>query len=258
MKVLLLANNSGGLRIGRSLKEQGAEIVGLVLHSPSEQKFGDEIRECTGLDEDRVFFADDLEDLKTLEKIWTIGPDMGVSAYFGTILKKSFLEMFPKGCINIHPALLPFNRGAHPNVWSIVEGSPSGVTIHYIDEGVDTGDVIAQRKVPVKETDTGKTLYLRLEDACVELFDATWPLIVKGEAPRVFQYDGKGSFHKQTDLKTLDEIKPGDLYTAKELVDILRARTFPPYPGAYMVVDGKKVFLRLEMSLEEEEHYESS
>ncbi|ACL02336.1 formyl transferase domain protein [Desulfatibacillum aliphaticivorans] len=254
MKILFLGNNWVGWRTAAFLKESGAQIVGAVLHKPEERKFGKELLETLGLDQGRIFDASMLRDSEVLDAIRSLSPDLGVSAYFGTILKKEFLDIFPEGCINVHPALLPFNRGAHPNVWNIVEGSPAGVTVHYIDEGVDTGRIIAQRFVEVRPIDTGKTLYRRLEKACLDLFEETWPKFLAGDMEIDHVVAGSGTFHKVADLKTIQEIKPNKLYTARELVDVIRARTFEPHPGAHMVVDGKKVFMRLELYYEDEDH----
>ncbi|MBI9074767.1 MAG: hypothetical protein JEZ02_05075 [Desulfatibacillum sp.] len=254
MKIIFLGNNWVGWQVARLLRETGADIVGAVLHKPEDRKFGNEILQTLGLDEGRIFSASSLRDEEVLSSIKALNGDLGVSAYFGTILKKEFLDIFPEGCINVHPALLPFNRGAHPNVWNIVEGSPAGVTIHYIDEGVDTGRVIAQRFVDVRPIDTGKTLYRRLEKACLDLFENTWPKFLEGDVKVDTVVAGTGTFHKAADLRDIEEIKPNKLYTARELVDIIRARTFEPYPGAYMIVDGKKVHMRLELYYEDEDH----
>ena len=89
---------------------------------------------------------------------------------FGYILRPNFLRLIPRGCVNVHPALLPYNRGAYPNVWSIVDGSPAGVTIHFVDEGIDTGDIIAQAQVVIEPVDTGESLYRKLERGAVALF----------------------------------------------------------------------------------------
>lgn len=253
MRVLFLGNNWVGWQIADNLKKTGAEVVGLVLHKASEQKFGHEIREVLDIDEKNIFYANNLKKPETIKKIRALAPQIGVSAFFGSILKPDFLEIFPKGCVNIHPALLPFNRGAHPNIWSIVNGTPCGVTIHYMDKGVDTGEIIAQQKVEVEPTDTGKTLYHKLEKACVDLFEKTWPLICQGQIKPGGQYAGKGTYHRILDLMSIKEIMPNELYTAKELIDIIRSQTFKPFSGAYMKINGKKVCLRLELFYEHEE-----
>ncbi len=147
---------------------------------------------------------------------------------------------------------MPFNRGAHPNVWSIVEDTPAGVTLHYIDEGVDTGDTIAQRRVPIEPIDTGETLYRKLEKACVGLFKEVWPLIRCGKAERIPQRQTGGTFHRIRDTERIDQIDLDSPYTARELINIIRARTFAPYPGAYFCHEGRKAYMRLQLFYEDE------
>jgi methionyl-tRNA formyltransferase len=166
------------------------------------------------------------------------------------MLSKAFLDLFPKGCINLHPAFLPYNRGNYPNVWSIVEKTPAGVTLHYIDEGLDTGDIVAQEKVVIEPTDTGGTLYRKLELAALELFQRTWPSIELGTAPRRRQRAEPGTCHRRTDVGAIDEIDLEHMYRAEDLINILRARTFPPHPGAFFRSNGKKIYLSLGLSEE--------
>ena len=73
-----------------------------------------------------------------------------------------FFTIPPKGCINFHLSYLPYNRGKKPNVWPIIDGSPAGVTMHYIDNDIDSGSIVAQSEVKVDIVDTGKTLYNKL------------------------------------------------------------------------------------------------
>jgi methionyl-tRNA formyltransferase len=82
----------------------------------------------------------------------------------------------------------------------------------------------------------------------VELFKATWPSIKAGTAPIVKQDDGKATFHRAKDFSLLDEIKLDRKYTARDLINLLRARTFPPYPSAYFVdAQGKKIYVRIQL-----------
>lgn len=252
MRVLFLGNNWVGCQVLKWLKQQNEQIVGIVTHPPNRQKYGNEIISMAGLPAERVFWGNVLHQEQTLDRIEALRPDIGLSVFFGYILRPAFLGLFPQGCLNLHPAFLPHNRGAHPNVWSIVEQTPAGVTLHYIDEGVDTGDIVAQRQVPVQPTDTGKRLYQRLEHACVELFREAWPLVRLGQAPRFPQEKNAGTFHRAGDVEQLDAIDSERSYTARELIDIIRARTFSPYRGAYVECDGRRIFLRLQL-LEENE-----
>lgn len=251
MRILVFANNKVGWHVVEWLRRQGETLAGLVVHPEQRRRFGPEILAAARLGPEQIFDGSQLDRPEVLAAIADLRPDIGVSAYFGYILRQSLLDLLPAGCVNIHPALLPYNRGANPNVWSIVEGTPAGVTIHYIDRGVDTGDLISQREVAVEPVDTGATLYARLEAASLELFAETWPQLRAGTAPRMPQPSG-GTLHRARDVARIDAIDLDRSYTGRELIDILRARTFPPYPGAYIVRDGRKIFLRLELEYADE------
>ena len=252
MRILFLGNNWVGWQVVRWLCEQNEQIVGLVVHPPHKRKYGDEIIRSAQVSPEYIFDGSQLCQPDVLEAIKALRPHVGLSVLFGYILRPEFLDLFPAGVLNLHPAYLPYNRGAYPNVWSIVERTPAGVTLHYIDAGVDTGDIIAQRQVPVEFVDTGETLYRRLEEACVELFKDTWPLIRSGRATRVSQDEREGTYHCTRDVERIDAIDLDHTYTARELIDIIRARTFPPYPGTYLMHEGRKIYLRLQLLYEEQ------
>jgi methionyl-tRNA formyltransferase len=251
-RVVLFANNAVGRMAAEAIAEAGDSIVALVLNEPRRRRLGDQIVDAAkkaGLPDDSIFEATELDEPETIEAIHALGADVGVSALFGRILRREIFGHFPLGCVNVHPAFLPYNRGAYPNVWSIVEGTPAGVTIHYVDEGVDTGDIIAQREVEVKPVDTGSSLYARLERECGKLFRETWPAIRAGNAPRTPQPKDGGTTHRIRDVKSIDAIDLDGTYTARELLDILRARSFPPYYGAYITdgVGGHRIYLELKL-----------
>ncbi len=248
MRILLLVNNWIGWQVTEWLKNQGEEIVGLVLH-PQEKnrKYGDEIIQSVGLSQSLIFDGATLNDESVLARIEELNSDIAISISFDYILKNEFIRIFKKRAINLHPSYLPYNKGQYPNVWSIIEGTPSGVTLHYIDAGIDTGEIIAQKKVPISEVDTGKTLFRKLERASLELFLETWPLIVKNKAPCIPQIKTKGTYHRTHDVDKIDKIDLDRKYTARELINIFRARTFPPHKGAYVLVNGQKVNIHLHL-----------
>lgn len=247
MKILYLGNNLLGFNIFTWLKSQKEEIVGMVIHPEENQKYVTPLLEKCQLTEDKIFYANDLQNDRTIEKIKSLQADIGVSILFDYILSDKFLSLFPKGCINLHPSFLPYNRGQFPNVWSIIDKTPAGSSIHYMSPKVDAGDLIAQTHTEVKSYDTGKTLYQKLMTDSEDLFKVTWPSIKDGSAPRLPQLNlTSGTHHKKKDVNKIDRIYLNEKYTAGDLIDILRARTFPPYDGAYYVEDGKKIFLRIE------------
>lgn len=247
MKIFYLGNNWVGWQVLKWLKEQGEDIIGLAIHPLHRQKYVNEILQVGELSSGNIFDGSQLRKSEVIEAIRELAPDIGLSVLFDYILKPEFLSIFPKGVVNLHPSYLPYNRGQYPNVWSIIEGTPSGVTLHYIDEEIDTGNIIAQKEAPVEPVDTGETLYRKLEQVSVELFRETWPLIKTGKAPCIPQRGGTGTYHRTQDVEAVDEIDLDQAYIARDLINILRARTFPPYTGAYFTLDGKRVYMRLQL-----------
>jgi methionyl-tRNA formyltransferase len=252
MRILYLGNNWVGWQVLKWLKEQGEQIAGVVIHPPKKQHYTKEILEAAALPAGKIFDGSRLSHPEVATAIRQLKPDIGLSIFFDYILKPEFLSIFPQGVINLHPAYLPYNRGQYPNVWSIIEGTPSGVTMHYIDDKVDTGDIIARKEVPVAISDTGETLYRKLEQASVSLFRDTWPLIKSGNSVRIKQQDGPGTYHRTKDVDNVDEINLDRAYIARDLINILRARTFPPYKGAYIKHKGHKIYLRLQLLNEDQ------
>ncbi|CAK0761940.1 hypothetical protein CCP3SC5AM1_20062 [Gammaproteobacteria bacterium] len=112
----------------------------------------------------------------------------------------------PLKAVNLHNSYLPWNRGADPNFWSFIEDSPKGVTIHYLDEGLDTGDIIIQKEVTFKsDNETLATTYEKLQSAIQELFKCHWEKIKTGDCDSRKQ-KGKGSFHKLKDKECLSHL----------------------------------------------------
>jgi methionyl-tRNA formyltransferase len=180
-------------------------------------------------------------------------PDVVVSVGFSHLVPPSIIEIPPQGALNLHPSLLPHNRGKSPNVWPIVEGTPAGATLHYMDAEFDTGDIVAQREVATDFSDTGKDLYERLEDAQFELFTNVWSDIEAEDIDRTPQDPQAGSYHSVDDFRDLCELDPNETVEAKDLLDRLRALTFPPFDNAYLEIDGDRYYIDIEIRKETEE-----
>ena len=247
MRILYLGNNRVGWKILSWLKTQGEEIVGLVIHPPNKQKFASELIDTAGLSESHIFDGSQLRNPKVISKISDLQPDIGLSILFDFILQEDFIHIPDHGIINLHPAYLPFNRGQYPNVWSIVEKTPAGVTLHFIDKGIDTGRIIARHKVAIEPIDTGETLYHRLEEESIDLFKKTWPMIKSGCLPDISTDNTIGTYHRTMDTDKIDHIDLNRMYRAEDLINIIRARTYPPYNGAYFIDGNRKVYMRLQL-----------
>jgi methionyl-tRNA formyltransferase len=127
--------------------------------------------------EQRLFAAGDVFE-KTRQPITPVdirGFDLGLSYGYQHLLKPDVLTNWT--AINLHISYLPWNRGADPNIWSWIEGTPKGVSIHLIDKGIDTGPMYCQRLVPMTDAESLASSYDKLSNAMLELFDDNWMLI---------------------------------------------------------------------------------
>lgn len=126
-----------------------------------------------------------------------------ISYGYRYILPEEILTGFPGRAINLHISYLPWNRGADPNLWSFVDDTPKGVTIHEMDKGLDTGPILAQRLVAFDEDKTLTTSYVKLKQEIETLFIETWPALVKKELTAVPQV-GAGSYHNKKDKEAVE------------------------------------------------------
>lgn len=129
--------------------------------------------------------------------------DFVVSYGYRHIIKQDVLSKISDKIINLHISFLPWNRGADPNFWSFVDDTPKGVTVHYMDAGIDTGDIIVQKEVFFSESETLSSSYNKLKDEIEELFRKHWPKIRIGTCGRIEQ-SGNGTFHKTIDKKSFE------------------------------------------------------
>lgn len=169
-----------------------------------------------------------------------------LSVYFAHVLDTELLDAAGGRAVNLHASLLPWFRGAHTNVWPLVERGPAGVSLHLMVPAVDAGAILAQREIPVRPWDTAATLYDRLEAAAVGLLKDEWPAGVLQASPGRPQ-SGGGSMHRVRDLAALDRYDLDAHPDARALFDLLRARTFPPHGGLKLTVDGQCVEARIEL-----------
>ena len=147
--------------------------------------------------------------------------DFIVSYGYRWLIKKEVLDLV--NAINLHISYLPYNRGADPNFWSVIDDTPKGVTIHQVDEFFDTGDILLQELVDITEKDTLRTSYDKLQKAVQKLFKENWGSI-KNRTCKGTSQVGKGSYHRSMDKeKYTIGIKNNylDMETSK-LIDYVR------------------------------------
>jgi methionyl-tRNA formyltransferase len=246
-RIVLMANSKPGVEITKYLQsDKASEIIAIYL-SNSYKYFDEEIVKISNLNSDRIFSSKLLNNKKHLAWLEKEEIDFIVTIYWPYLLDEKVYSL-AKETINFHPALLPVNRGWYPHVHSIIDGTPTGVTLHSIDKTADTGLIWVQKEVPILLTDDAKSLYLRLQNEIIKLFKINWPLIREGNIKAYPQLEENSSYHRKNEISLLDEIKLNKNYTGKQIIDILRARSFGDIGFAYFKVDEKKIYINIRLS----------
>lgn len=144
----------------------------------------------------------------TAEMVKQLRPSFVVSFNYRHLIPEEVLELMPGRVINLHTSLLPYNRGSSPNFFSFLEDTPKGVTIHLVDSGLDTGDILCQRELLFDETkETFSSTYDKLLHEIVCLFQEKWQDIRDGRIQPSKQ-DGVGTYHKMSDMEAVRSAHP--------------------------------------------------
>lgn len=169
------------------------------------------------------------------QEIINLKPDIIITCAYGQIIPKELLECPRLGCINVHASLLPKLRGGAPIHKAIIDGySKTGVTIMYMNERMDAGDIIASREIEILPTDTSSILHDKLKIMGRDLLLETLPKIINGTNDRIKQDESQVTY--AFTLKREDE-KINFSKTKREVVNLVRGLN--AYPGAYCLFEGK-------------------
>lgn len=175
-------------------------------------------------------------------------PDLIVVADYKYLLKREIIEIPKIGCINFHPSLLPKYRGGAPVNWAIIKGeNKCGLSVHYIDEGLDTGDIIIQEEIDILFEDTVKDIHDKLFPLYADCTNRVIELFKRGNPPRYKQDHFKATiFPRRVPEDGLIDWSR----TTKDIYNFIRAITYP-YPGAFSFIRGKKYLIWSSMFADE-------
>jgi methionyl-tRNA formyltransferase len=181
-----------------------------------------------------------IKDPQTIEGLRGLGPDVIVVVAYGQILPRDVLEIPRLASLNLHASLLPRWRGAAPIQAAIAAGDcETGITVMYMDEGLDTGDILLQRSVEILPNETGGSLHDRLAQIAPETLLESLRLLAAGSAPRIAQDNARATYAPK--LKR----EHGQIDWSESAESIERKiRAYNPWPGAFMKIDRQnlKVF----------------
>jgi methionyl-tRNA formyltransferase len=179
------------------------------------------IAACPFLNPDLVFRGIRFREPSSVEQLRRLNLDYIVGIHFPYVVPKNILAIPGSGFLNLHPAFLPFNRGWHTPSWAILENTPIGATLHFMDEKIDTGDIVYQKRLEVSPGDTAHTLYQRLKKLELETFIEAWPRLAAGDFQRLPQGAEAGSVHNSTNLLQ-ESVQRLDLHRTESVADLLR------------------------------------
>src|SRR5437660_3987643 len=238
MRIVFIGTGEIGVPALSALLESENEVVGVVTQ-PDKPAGRDQsieappIKKALAGTQMSILQPARIKDGESIEQIRALTPDVIVVIACGQILPRNVLEIPPTACLNLHASLLPRHRGAAPIQAAIAAGDrETGITVMYMDEGLDTGDILLQRKIDILPNDTGGSLHDRLAKIAPEALLESLVLLAKGIAPCIPQDNSLTTYApklKREDGR-IDWSEPAEMIERK-------IRAFNPWPGALMKVD---------------------
>lgn len=178
---------------------------------------------------------------------------------FSLVFSLHSKQIFPKElvegvrCINVHPGFNPYNRGWFPQVFSIINKKPCGVTIHEMDEQLDHGNIIFQKEVKVYDYDTSKSIYDRILKLEMELLENNLELLLANSYNAV-TLPNEGNINYFQDFKKMCKLDLSEKLTMGEAIDKLRALTHGQYKNAYFINEKlEKIYISIELEEDKNE-----
>lgn len=236
MRIAIFASEDVGLEIVKYFYETKTAVHLLVLDL--NDTYYEQIKKYNTAN--CVADSTALQDFAFLQKIKSMELDLVVLAWWHHIITLPLLDAAKFGFLNFHPSLLPYNRGKHYYFWNLIEKAPFGVTLHLIDETIDKGKVLFQKKLDTSIVDTGRTLRDRAKIEIVELFKDNFLKIVNCEFSEINIDWSMGSYHNGRELEDASKIKLDASYCASDFLDLLRARSGFDSGGVWFECNGKK------------------
>src|SRR5438132_1323917 len=208
MRIVFIGTGAIGVLTLRALQKSEHELVGVVTQPDKpvgreQQITAPPIKKALLADPVKASPARTLQPAKikeqqAIEEIRALGPDIIVVMAYGQILPREVLGIPKIACLNLHASLLPRWRGAAPIQAAIVDGDQeTGITVMYMDEGLDTGDILLQRKINISPIETGASLHDRLAQIAPEALLESLQLLASGSARRISQDKTAAHFHSR-------------------------------------------------------------
>lgn len=240
MRIVFMGTPDFAVPCLEKLLEAGHEIAGVVTQPDRPKGRGHKLTpppvkvlaEARGL---KVYQPERVKHPDFVAILRELAPEIIVTVAFGQLLSREILSLPERGCINVHASLLPRYRGAAPIHWAVINGEPeTGVTIMYMDEGLDTGDMILWEGTPIEDGDTTGTVHDKLMAQGARLLVEAVAQIAAGTAKRVLQDSARSSYAplltRETELIQWEK-------SAADIRNLVRGLN--PWPGAHTYFNGQ-------------------
>jgi len=243
LKAVVFAYHNMGIAGLEALTKHGFDIAAVFTHEDDldENCWFGSVKDWAVKKNITVYTAEEINEPQWITKISGLKPDIIFSFYYRKMICHEILDIPVLGAFNLHGSLLPAYRGRCPVNWVIINGEKrTGVTLHYMIDKPDAGDIVGQKVVAIDLSDTAKTLYDKLCRAAKELLDELLPLIKKGQIPRQKQELKAGSYYggRSPEDGRIDWNK-----SAQDIYNLIRGVT-EPYPGAFALLEnGEKLII---------------
>lgn len=240
-KILFMGSPEWALPSLKALLESGHPVVGVVTQPDRPAGRGQEVTPCAVAAYARASGLPLLQPEKIddpfLGEVKKINADLAIVVAYGRILPRSFLQLFPNRCWNVHFSLLPKYRGAAPVQWALLNDEPeTGVTTMLIQERLDAGPILMQKKIVISEEDTASTLGTRLANAGGHLLRETLEALENDELAPQPQNE------REATLAPSFQKEDGRLdWSRKAKMLWCQVRAMNPWPGAWTLLDGKRL-----------------
>ena len=237
MRIALIGQTAFGADVLKGLITQGQQVVG-VFCPPDRGSKIDPIKDTAQAAGIPVFQPPRLKDPQAYDQMVSLNPDLAVLAFVTDIVPGKVLAVPKLGAICYHPSILPKYRGASAINWAVINGERvSGLTIFWVDAGIDTGDILLQKKVEIGPNETtGEVYFNKLYPLGVEAVLEAVALVAQGQAPRLPQDHSQANYDPPCDEKfaALNWNQPG-----RQVFDFIRG--CDPQPGATTTFKGEQV-----------------
>ncbi|GKZ02886.1 methionyl-tRNA formyltransferase [Paraclostridium bifermentans] len=240
MKIVFMGTPEFAVPCLQKIIDEGHEVVAVVTQPDKPKGRGKKLAMPPVKELALKYDIPVYQPLKAMEESFVdtlkeMNPELIVVVAFGQILPKSILDIPKYGCVNVHASLLPRYRGAAPLNWVIINGEEkTGVTTMYMDEGLDTGDMILKSEIPLDDEITAGELHDKMMIDGAKVLKETIDLIEKGEAPREKQSN------EDTCYSPIMNKSLGNIDWKKSAIDIHNlVRGINPWPSAYTTYEGQ-------------------